>query len=138
MSQDAHADINTPAVSLSKNIHGMSVAFLMRLFDVGGTCFWDSVCVRGGQERDRNNDIAFGGWCCVLSCGVMSGWVSSSAVHGFEWLSSWPRLDPSRIVYIGLRDVDLAEKHFIKDLGIKAFSMQQVDAYGIGKVRQTN
>jgi len=50
----------------------------------------------------------------------------------FSWLN--PCLSPSQIVYIGLRDVDTAEKKILKDLGIKAFSMHEVDKYGIGKV----
>jgi arginase len=37
-------------------------------------------------------------------------------------------------VYIGLRDVDQVEKRVLKKLGIKAFSMHEVDRYGIGEV----
>lgn len=43
-------------------------------------------------------------------------------------------LKPNKIAYIGLRDVDPAEKQIIKDLGIAAFSMYHVDKYGINKV----
>ena len=43
-------------------------------------------------------------------------------------------LKPSKIAYIGLRDVDAAEKKIIKDMGISAFSMYHVDKYGINKV----
>ncbi|EJU00720.1 arginase [Dacryopinax primogenitus] len=50
----------------------------------------------------------------------------------FDWLR--PVLKPERMVYIGLRDVDKAEKTILKDHGIKAFSMHEVDKYGIGKV----
>ncbi|KAJ1659785.1 Arginase, catabolizes arginine to ornithine and urea [Dispira simplex] len=53
-------------------------------------------------------------------------------VPQFEWVQ--PCLTPNRIVYIGLRDVDPAEKKILKELGIKAFSMHEVDRYGIGKV----
>lgn len=52
----------------------------------------------------------------------------------FEWLQ--PCLKPSRIVYIGLRDVDPAEKKIIKENGIKAFSMHDVDKHGIGKIME--
>jgi arginase len=38
---DAHADINTPDVSESGNIHGMPVAFLMRLLDVRKYPGWE-------------------------------------------------------------------------------------------------
>ncbi|CAG8674723.1 2602_t:CDS:2, partial [Scutellospora calospora] len=50
----------------------------------------------------------------------------------FSWLK--PLLRPDRLVYIGLRDVDPPEKEILKKYGIKAFSMNHVDKYGIGKV----
>ncbi|CAB4377102.1 unnamed protein product [Rhizophagus irregularis] len=53
-------------------------------------------------------------------------------VPGFEWINKI--LSPDRIVYIGLRDVEASEKKILKQLGIKAFSMHEVDKYGIGKV----
>lgn len=31
-------------------------------------------------------------------------------VPGFEWMEQLPKLDPSRIVYVGLRDVDPKEQ----------------------------
>jgi arginase len=46
-----------------------------------------------------------------------------------------PFLLPKGLVYIGLRDLDPPEKAFIRDLGIKAYSMHEVDKHGIGKVR---
>ncbi|KAH7889532.1 Ureohydrolase [Phlebopus sp. FC_14] len=50
----------------------------------------------------------------------------------FSWVK--PMLKPERIVYIGLRDVDAGEKRILKENNIKAFSMHEVDKYGIGKV----
>lgn len=55
-------------------------------------------------------------------------------VPGFEWLADVPALDPKRIVYIGLRDVDKGERKFLRNLGIKAFDMSKIDALGIGQV----
>lgn len=37
-------------------------------------------------------------------------------------------------VYIGLRDIDAGEKHILKSLGIKVFTMHDVDRHGIGKI----
>ena len=71
---DAHADINTPTVSESGNIHGMPVAFLMHLID----------------------PLKYPGW---------------------EWLAEIPSLHPQQLVYIGLRDVDAAERIILRDLG---------------------
>jgi arginase len=59
-----------------------------------------------------------------------------SKLPGFEFLVDGPRLQPEQIVYIGLRDVDPAERKWIKELGIKAFTMYDVDKYGIGGVME--
>lgn len=53
-------------------------------------------------------------------------------VPEFAWVK--PALRASRLVYIGLRDIDAGEKRILKENGIKAFSMHEVDKYGIGKV----
>jgi arginase len=49
-----------------------------------------------------------------------------------KWMA--PCLKPEQLVYIGLRDVDPAEKRLIRELGVKAFSMHDVDKHGIGKI----
>ena len=60
------------------------------------------------------------------------------SVPGMSWMKGKPILDPKQIVYIGLRDLDPGERRFIRNLGIKAFTMHEVDKYGIGEVmRQT-
>ncbi|CDO95237.1 unnamed protein product [Kluyveromyces dobzhanskii CBS 2104] len=43
-------------------------------------------------------------------------------------------LDPKKIAYIGLRDIDAGEKKILKENGIASFSMYHVDRYGINKV----
>jgi len=90
---DAHADINTPTTSHSKNIHGMSIAFLMNL------------------QKCRDT-------------------------LGFEWMKVVPNLPPRQVVYVGLRDIDAAEKQFIVELGLKAYDMHDIDKYGIGTVME--
>ncbi|KAG9318640.1 hypothetical protein JVU11DRAFT_733 [Chiua virens] len=52
----------------------------------------------------------------------------------FSWVC--PMLKPERIVYIGLRDLDAGEKRILRENKIKAFSMHEVDKYGIGKVME--
>ncbi|KAG2071999.1 Ureohydrolase [Suillus decipiens] len=60
-------------------------------------------------------------------------------IHGMP-LSFLLKLNPpapspdSRLVYIGLRDVEKGEKEILKKHRIKAFSMHEVDRYGIGKL----
>ncbi|RKP06055.1 arginase [Thamnocephalis sphaerospora] len=53
-------------------------------------------------------------------------------VPGFDWVE--PILRKERLVYIGLRDVDAGEKRILREQGIRAFSMHEVDKYGIGRV----
>ena len=55
---------------------------------------------------------------------------------GFEWLKDVPKLKPEQIVYVGLRDVDIGEKKILRDLNIKALTMNAVDKYGIGKTME--
>ncbi|MGV2963265.1 arginase [Paenibacillus sp. AGC30] len=45
-------------------------------------------------------------------------------------------IDPSNLVYIGLRDLDEYEKEQIKGLGIQAFTMHDIDRMGIQQVTE--
>lgn len=56
-------------------------------------------------------------------------------IPGLEWLADdAPRLAPDSLVYVGLRDVDPGERAAIRKLGIAAYTMYDVDHYGIGAV----
>jgi len=57
-------------------------------------------------------------------------------VPGLEWMRGLPKLRPERICYVGLRHIDFHEKKNIVEAGIKAFSLHEVDKYGIGKVME--
>jgi arginase len=59
-----------------------------------------------------------------------------SSVPGLAWLQDRNQLDPSQLVYIGLRDIDPAERQVIKSLNIKAFTMHEIDRFGIGRVME--
>lgn len=43
-------------------------------------------------------------------------------------------LAPEQLVYIGLRSLDPAERELINELGIRAFTMQDIDRHGIAAV----
>ena len=60
--------------------------------------------------------------------------VDHASLPNFEFLVDGPRLPPESIVYVGLRDVDPMERTMIRDLGIKAYTMYDIDHYGIGAV----
>lgn len=71
-----------------------------------------------------------------LSFLLNSGASAQAALPGHEWLGSVPPLDPRDLVYIGLRDLDPAEKSAIKAHKIRAFTMHDVDKFGIGGVME--
>ena len=68
----------------------------------------------------------------------LMGLVENAASYpSMQWFK--PCITPKDVVYIGLRDLDEPEKQLIKTLGIKAFTMYDIDKLGIGKVmEQTN
>jgi arginase len=47
----------------------------------------------------------------------------------FGWLKDEHIISTRKLVYIGLRDVDRGEKQLLREHGIKAFSMHDVDRY---------
>jgi len=61
------------------------------------------------------------------------GGSSESGPAPFAWLDSI-HLPIERLAYIGLRDVDAGEKALLRQHKIAAFSMHEVDRYGIGQV----
>lgn len=64
----------------------------------------------------------------------LTGLASDEADAPFGWLKDEHRVSPKKLVYIGLRDVDRGEKKILREHGIKAFSMHDIDRHGIGKV----
>ncbi|KAM9773247.1 arginase-1 isoform X1 [Syngnathus typhle] len=52
----------------------------------------------------------------------------------FSWMSSC--VSAKHFVYIGLRDLDPEEHYLLKLASVKAFSMTQVDALGVGRVME--
>ncbi|KAI1734610.1 arginase-like protein [Xylaria scruposa] len=64
----------------------------------------------------------------------VSGLAKEEKPEYFGWLKSEHMLNVNKLVYIGLRDVDAGEKRILRENGIKAFSMFDIDRYGIGRV----
>ena len=68
----------------------------------------------------------------------LTGLAKSDEKEMFGWLSedfdAKPALSVTKLVYIGLRDVDRGEKQILREHGIRAFSMHDIDRWGIGTV----
>ncbi|TKA70740.1 Arginase [Cryomyces minteri] len=64
----------------------------------------------------------------------LTGLATESRPEVFGWLKDDQKISTKKLVYIGLRDIDRGEKKILKDHGIKAFSMHDIDRHGIGKV----
>jgi arginase len=60
----------------------------------------------------------------------------SGNVHGMpvHFAVEQHAVDPARMAFIGLRDVDDGEKRTISELGVKAFTMADVDRLGMSRV----
>ena len=60
----------------------------------------------------------------------------SGNVHGMpvHFAISEHAVEPQRMAFIGLRDVDDGEKAVIRELGVKAFTMADVDRLGMSRV----
>jgi len=54
----------------------------------------------------------------------------------FGWLKEEHMISTKKLVYIGLRDVDRGEKRILRENGIRAFSMHDIDRHGIGRVME--
>jgi arginase len=59
----------------------------------------------------------------------LTGLATEDKPEYFGWLKDDHRINVKKLVYIGLRDVDQGEKKILRENGIKAFSMFDIDRY---------
>lgn len=57
----------------------------------------------------------------------LTGLAKEETQNMFGWINEEMRISTRKLVYIGLRDVDLGEKKILREHGIKAFSMHDID-----------
>ena len=99
---DAHTDINTPESSLSGNMHGMPLSFLIREMN---------------QENESKKNKK-----------MKTSLFSSSTL--FRWIKG--SVSASSFAFIGIRDMDEAERNFLQTLSpsISVFSAEDVKKIG--------
>ena len=52
----------------------------------------------------------------------------------YELFGFKPKIEPQNVVLVGVRDLDAHERKFIKKLGVKAFTMREIDERGMREV----
>ncbi len=57
----------------------------------------------------------------------LTGLATEKRLDIFGWLKDDQKISLKKLVYIGLRDVDRGEKKILREHGIKAFSMHDID-----------
>ena len=98
---DAHADIHSPYTSPSGNVHGMPLAAAL-------------------QTDNLNNQIN------EVEEDAKWYWQRMKMLGGAK-----PKVDPTHLIYLGLRDFEKAEMNLMEELGIAHFSVPHVRSTGI-------
>lgn len=57
----------------------------------------------------------------------LTGLATDTNEETFGWIKDEQKLSLKKLVYIGLRDIDRGEKKILRENGIKAFSMHDID-----------
>jgi len=105
---DAHADIHTPYTSPSGNMHGMPLAAAMGILD---------------ESKGKNQVEKY----------TQQKWQDLTKL-GAKKLS--PKLDPSNLVFIDIRDLESEEINLLNDLSIKHFVPNDRRNLGLEKILQ--
>ncbi|MEO8068552.1 MAG: arginase [Flavobacteriales bacterium] len=101
---DAHADLHSPFTTPSGNVHGMPLALLMDIENKK-------------QRRNKPRVYTLDVWDRLRKIG-----------------SSGPKLLPSDLVFIGLRDYEKEEAAIIKEFGIKVITVKDLREKGAAAV----
>ena len=64
----------------------------------------------------------------------VTGMTSIPDLPYWNWLTKNPLLDPKNVVLIAIRDIDTDEYKTLVQHGVKCFTMDHIDKYGIGDV----
>lgn len=112
------------------SISAGSVAAILRARPETGIIWVDA-------HGDLNTpDVSPSGNMHGMPLGLLLGLMDPASLPGFEWFKDVPVLKPEQLCFVGLRDLDEAERKIIRELNITAFTMQHVDRYGIGQVME--
>ena len=101
---DAHADLHSPYTTPSGNMHGMPLAMAAAI----------------DNEECEENDVEEE---------TEALWERIKQIGG-----NGPKINPSDIVFIGVRDTEAPEDHLIQKHGIRNFTTEEVNQKGVSQV----
>jgi arginase len=64
-----------------------------------------------------------------LACCIGQGPAELVNILGFS-----PKIDPHNVALVGIRDIDTLERNHVRDSGVQAFTMREIDERGLQKV----
>jgi arginase len=106
------------------SISGVSAHFRNEKKSVG--CIWlDAHSDMNTPETSPSGNVHG----MPLSAIMGYGTEELSDLFGFQ-----PKIEPQNVVLVGVRDLDAHERKFIKKLGVKAFTMREIDERGMREV----
>jgi arginase len=98
---DAHADIHSPYTTPSGNVHGMAVAAMIDN---------DNIENKVNEPVEETREF----------------WEKIKGLGGIR-----PKVLPSDIIYVTLRDTEIQEEYLIKKLGIQVYPVSEMRAKGV-------
>jgi arginase len=64
-----------------------------------------------------------------LACVIGSGPAELTKMYGFS-----PKVDPKNVALVGIRDVDILERPYVRESGVSVFTMRDIDEKGMRHV----
>lgn len=64
----------------------------------------------------------------------LTGHIRLPPLDYFKWIADRPPINPKNVVLIAIRDIDPDEYAALTKVGIRCYTMDHIDKYGIGQV----
>jgi len=106
------------------SISGVAAHFHKEKKQIG--CIWlDAHSDMNSPETSPSGNVHGMPLACIMGYGVP---------ELYDLYDYKPKIEPQNVVLVGVRDLDTAEKKFIKKLGVRVFTMRDIDERGMREV----
>jgi arginase len=106
------------------SISGVAAHFHKDKKQIG--CIWlDAHSDMNSPETSPSGNVHGMPLACIMGYGVP---------ELYDLYDYKPKIEPQNVVLVGVRDLDTAEKKFIKKLGVRVFTMRDIDERGMREV----